>query len=140
VGATGWSGLTKGEIEILIDGLADDVSFLWALIHLGICESPSTLLDEPPSAAAIAAAFESFERLVTAGLARLGRIEYVDPTQPAGTVAPVRHVEEPIAAVRMRVEQVVREAGDWSDWAFCCWLVNTEAGDATARLALERNA
>ena len=28
--------LTAGEVEILVDGLSDDVAFSWALIHLGI--------------------------------------------------------------------------------------------------------
>jgi hypothetical protein len=32
--------LNPGEIEILIDGLTDDVSLDWALIHLGIMGNP----------------------------------------------------------------------------------------------------
>jgi hypothetical protein len=132
-------GLTAGETELLIEGLSDDISFSWALIHLGIRANPP-LVDKPPGADVIVAAFESFERLVAGGLVRLGRIEYVDPRQPAGTVAPVKHVGEPLPVVRERVEQACKDARKWDDWAFSCWLVNTDAGDAMARLALGRGA
>lgn len=130
-------GLTEGETRLLIGGLSDDVAFVWALIDLGIRANPP-VVDEPPSTDAIAAAFGSLERLVGSGLVRIGRIEYVNPAQPAGTVAPVKHVEEALQAVRERVERACHVAESNSDWAFSCWLVNTDAGDAIARLALDR--
>jgi hypothetical protein len=132
-------GLTAGETELLIGGLSDDVSFSWALIHLGIRPNPP-LVDKPPGGDAIVAAFESFERLVAGGLVKLAMIEYVDPRQPAGTVAPVRHVEEQVHVVKERVEQACKDARKWDEWAFSCWLVNTDAGDAIARLVLGRRA
>lgn len=135
VGKSSGDALSKGETEILIDGLSDDVSFSWALIHLGIRANPP-VEDVPPSTESIAIAFESFERLVSAGLAKLGRVEYADRTQTTGSLAPVTHVAEPIEIVRERVERACREASDQSDWAFCCWLVNTGSGDAVARVAL----
>lgn len=134
VGDAAADGLTAGETQLLIDGLSDDIAFHWALIDLGIRANPP-VVNQPPVAADIDAAFESFERLVARGLVRLGRMEYVDPTQPPGTVAPVKHVEEPIQLVRQRVEQACHEARTLPDWAFSCWLVTTETGDALARLA-----
>ena len=131
--------LSKGETELLIDGLTDDVDFAWALIHLGIRANPP-VRDEPPAVEAIAAAFESFERLISRGLVKLGRIEYLDPNTPKGTLAPVKYVDEEIGVVRTRVERACRDAKDWSDWAFSCWLVNTEAGNAVARRAVEADA
>jgi hypothetical protein len=132
-------GLTTGETELLIDGLSDDVAFHAALIDLGIRANPP-IVNKPPNDDAIAAAFESFERLIARGLVRLGRIEYVDPTQPMGTVGPVKHVEEPIHVVRERVEQACHDAEEWPNWAFSRWLVTTDAGDALARLALGQGA
>lgn len=84
-------GLTAGETELLIDGLTDDVAFHAALIDLGIRANPP-VVNQPPGVADIDAAFESFQRLVVRGLVTLGRIEYVDPTQPPGIVAPVKHL------------------------------------------------
>ena len=135
MGAAPQNGLTKGEVEILIDGLSDDVSFGWALIHLGIHGNPRAE-KAPASAKEIAAAFTSFERLAAAGLAKLGRIEAVDPAPPAGTLARATHVEEPIRDVRERAERLCCHAKHSWEWTFCCWLVNTEAGNAVARLAL----
>ena len=131
--------LSAGERAVLIDGLSDDVSVSWTLIHLGIRANPPSS-DEPPDTDAIAAAFESFDRLLARDLVRLGRIEYIDPQQPASTAGPVRHVAEPIHVVREGVEQECRDAKSWSDWAFCCWVVNTDAGDDLARLSVERGA
>jgi hypothetical protein len=128
--------LSAGEIELLIDGLSDDVSFDWALIHLSLrCNAPGD--DVPPSPGTIGAAFEHFERLLDRNLVELARIEYVDPNQPPGTVAPVKHTSEPIADVRNRVEKACAAPADWGNWAFSCWLVNTDAGDAVARGALK---
>ena len=58
---SGCADLTGGEIELLIDGLSDDVSFAWALIHLGLRDNPP-LDDVPPNAETIGAAFAHFER------------------------------------------------------------------------------
>jgi hypothetical protein len=130
----GRDGLSAGEIELLIDGLSDDVSFDLALIHLGLRGNPP-VDDVPPSAETIGAAFAHFERLVGRNLVKLGRIEYVDPNQPQGTVASVKHTSEPLTEVRNRVEKACSAAAQWGDWAFSCWLVNTDAGDAAARRA-----
>jgi hypothetical protein len=126
-----YGALTTGEVQILIDGLSDEVSFTWALVHLGVRANPPAR-DTPPSPDEIAAAFASFERLVTGGFARLGRMEAVGKGQP-GWPTPARHIEEPIRDVRERVDRVCRRARAWSDWAFCCWLVNTEKGHVFAR-------
>lgn len=126
--------LTAGEIKILVDGLSDDVAFSWALIHLGIGTNLPAQ-DLPPSADQIATAFTSLERLAVGAFAKLGRIGYLDQG-PQGRVAPVQHVEESVDDVRERVDRVCRHAADWGDWAFCCWLVNTEKGDAVARRAI----
>jgi hypothetical protein len=128
--------LSLAETELLIDCLSDDVSFNWALIDLGLRANPPDD-DVPPSLEMIAAAFARFDRLLTRQLIKLGRVIYADPNQPRGTVGPVKHVSEPIAEVRQRVEQACSDAIDWSDWAFCCWIVTTDAGDAIARTALE---
>jgi hypothetical protein len=80
----------------------------------------------------IADAFISFERLVDLGLVEIGRIEYVNPDEAAGSVAPVKHVAEPIDAVRARVERECAQASRDTDWTFACWLVTTSAGRETA--------
>ena len=125
----------QAKFDLLIDGLSDDVSFGWALIHLGIRDNPP-VQDSPPSGEMIARAFEHFERLVHLGLVKIGRIEFIDPDQPPNTVGPVRHIAEPLAPVRRRVDHACSADGDSIDWQFSCWLVNTEAGDAAARLAI----
>ncbi len=131
--------LSPGEIGLLVDGLDDDVDFTWSLIHLGIRGNPP-LADVPPSPEMVATAFRHLEVLVERGLISIGRVEYVDPRQPANSGGPVRHRAEPIATVRQRVEEACAAATDWADWAFSCWLVNTEAGDAVARQAAEAGA
>ncbi len=122
--------LTDGELELLVDGLTDDVSFDNALIDLGLRGTPPDR-NEPPDAAAVDAAFRSYERLISAGHIRLGQIQYIDEGPP-GRVAPVKHVVEPVRQVRARVEEACRTASDWGDWAFSCWSVNTSDGDAVA--------
>ena len=79
----------------------------------------------------------SLDRLVAAGLAQVGRLEYVDGG-PAGRVAPVRHISEPLADVRARVESACREATHDNAWAYSCWVVNTAGGDTAARTGLAR--
>jgi hypothetical protein len=123
--------LSEGEIALLIDGLTDDVSFSWALIDLGLRGNPP-LEDVPPYPEMIAAAFVSFERLLGLGLVAIGRIDE-DPNPPPGSYRPVKHVAEPIETVRDRVERDCSRAASWSDWAFCCLLDNTDAGDEVAR-------
>ena len=88
----------------------------------------------------ISAAFACFERLLRGGLIEVGRTEYVDPSLTSGTLAPLRHVSEPLNVVRDRVESACKAANEWSDWAFSCWLVNTDAGHQAARHALARRA
>ena len=131
-------GLTEGETRLLIDGLSDDVAFVWALIDLGIRANPP-VVDEPPSTGtrSLPPLGASSVWLVVAWSGS-EESEYVNPAQPAGTVAPVKHVEEALQAVRERVERACHVAESNSDWAFSCWLVNTDAGDAIARLALDR--
>ena len=122
--------LTRGEVDLLVDGLTDDISFDNALLDLGLRASPPER-NAPPGANQIDAAFRSYERLLNAGLIRLGRVQYIDGGPP-GRVAPVEHVAEPLTQVRARVEEACRTASDWGDWAFSCWSVNTFNGDAVA--------
>lgn len=129
--------LTPGEVDLLIDGLSDDVAFVWVLIHLGIRANPPPRPDWIPSDLELSAAFASLRRLVEAGLMCLGRIEYVDGGPP-GRLAPVRHVAEEFDVVVGRVGAAVRDARDETDWAFSCWAVNTDRGDAVARRTLDR--
>lgn len=125
---------TLGECDLLIHGLDDDVMLSWALIELGIRKNPPTD-PGPPSADDIATAFDIFERLVSAEFIRIGRIEYKEPSTPLNSIAPVRHVEEPLDVVRARVEAACSKAQEWEG---SCWIVNTETGDALARAALAR--
>ncbi len=123
--------LTTGEVELLTDGLTDDISFDNALIDLGLRGNPPAR-NEPPDAIQIDAAFRSYERLLNAGLIRLGRVQYIDGGPP-GRVAPIEHLVESLTQVRARVEEACRTASDWGDWGFSCWSVNTSDGDAAAR-------
>lgn len=128
-------GLSSPEARLLIEGLDDDISFDWALIRLGLRANPP-VVNEPPAPDIIDSAFGTFDRLDSAGLIAVGRTEYVDPKVPPGTVAPVRHVAEPLDLVRARVHEACASASDWSEWAYSCWVVNTEAGDRAARRIL----
>lgn len=130
--AVAHEGLSAGEVEVLVDGLTDDVAFNWVLIHLGLRGNPPDA-PGPPSEAAVTAAFTSLEALVGRGLGKVGRIEHIDGGPP-GRYAPVRHVEEPTPVVRQRVLEACH-AGDGWEWS--CWYVNTEDGDTAARHALE---
>lgn len=127
--------LTAGEIELLVDGLTDDVSFIWALIDLGLRENPPEA-DVPPDQQVISAAFRHFDRLLARKLIALGRVSYVDPAQPRGTVAPVMHIAEPIADVLDRVVEACSKAAQSGGWEYSCWIVTTDAGNKIARSAL----
>lgn len=123
---------TRGELELLIYGLSDDVAFVWVLVLLGLRGNPP-VASGPPSLAEVDDAFESLRRLADAGLLKVGRTEYIDGGAP-GSVAPVRHVEQPLDEVQQRVEQACLSGSDW-EWS--CWVVNSPAGDELARGALE---
>jgi hypothetical protein len=124
--------LSDGEIELLIDGLTDDVAFLWVLIDLGLRGNPPER-PGPPTTPQVDAAFVALDRLSAAGLVRVGRMEYIDGGPP-GRVAPVKHVAEPIDEVRARV---ARACLGGTDWEWSCWVVNTRNGDGIARRAIE---
>lgn len=123
--------LNDSEVELLIDGLTDDVAFVWVLIHLGLRGNPSAEAG-PPSAEQVDAAFAALDRMAGAGLLRIGRMEYIDGGPP-GRVAPAKHVEEPTDDVRARVVQACLSGVDW-EWS--CWVVNTDDGDEVARRAI----
>jgi hypothetical protein len=127
--------VTEGEAALLVDGLRDDVSFSWVLIHLGLRGNPPPD-PSPPTAQVIEAAFETIERLVGAGLVTTGRLEYIDGGPP-GRAAPFRHVAESLDLVRQRVERTATADDGW-EWS--CWTVNTTAGDAIARQILAERA
>jgi hypothetical protein len=124
--------LSQHEVELLIDGLTDDIAFVWVLIHLGIRPDPPTD-PGPPSASDVHTAFSTLDRLSLAGLVKVGHMEYLD-RGPPGRVAPVTHVEEPIAQVKSRV---LTACSSGSDWEWSCWVVNTSDGDDAARRALD---
>ncbi len=128
---------TLGELELLIDGLSDDVAFVWVLIHLGIRTNPPPTHDWAPAASDLQDAFASLRGLTSLGLIRVGRIEYVDGGPP-GRLAPVRHIAEDMDAVVNRVKTAVQTACVEHDWAYSCWVVNTDEGDVVARAALDR--
>jgi len=129
--------LTSDELDLLIDGLSDDISFLWVLIHLVIRTNPPPTSDWAPSEKDLHDVFDSLKRLTDLGLIRVGRIEYVD-RGPPGRPAPVEHITEDLDVVRSRVELAVRTASVSDDWAYSCWIVNSEKGDMVAREALDR--
>lgn len=129
---------TLGELEILIDGLSDDVAFIWVLIHLGIRTNPPPTPDWAPAASDLQNAFASLRRLANHRLIRVGRIEYVDGGPP-GRLAPVRHVAEDMDVVVSRVEAAVQTAKVEDDWAYSCWIVNTDEGNVVARAAFDRD-
>jgi hypothetical protein len=137
------SGLSAEQLTLLIDGGSGsgDVSFVWALTHLAIRENPDPRYPEPPTPDEIDTAFAQFDRLVAAGLVKVGRLDILSRDDRGRQV--VEHVEEPMAIVRERVERACRDAtleskpGDiWNEWAFSCWLTDTAAGREVARRAV----
>lgn len=125
--------LSDGEVQLLVDGLTDDVAIVWAMIHLGVRSNPPTD-PGPPTMHDIDRTFTVLEQLSARGLVRVGRMEY-DDGGPPGRAAQAHHVEEPLDAVRARVKDVCGEAE--TDWEWTGWIVNTEAGDNAARHALQ---
>lgn len=117
--------LSPGEQALLLDAQTDDVSFVWVLIDLGLRGNPPSSPDWRPGVQEIDSAFNTLERLHALGLIEVGRTEYVDGGAPGG-VAPVRHVAEPLAVVRQRVEAEVAAASEPGDWEFSCWVVATQ--------------
>lgn len=120
--------LSTGEVDLLVDGLSDDVAFVWVLIHLGLRGDPPSDLS-PPTGSVVDAAFGVLARLGAAGFVRVGRMENLDGGSP-GRVAPLRHVEEPLGEVKKRVMGSCLSGVDW-EWS--CWAVNTSDGDDAAR-------
>jgi hypothetical protein len=129
--------LTLGESELLIEGLSDDVAFVWVLTHLGIRTNLPPSPDWRPSVSDVQNAFATLQRLTDHGLIRIGHLEYVDGGPP-GRVAPVRHIAEDMDVIFSRVEAAVRTAHDEDDWAYSCWVVNTDNGNVVARRSLDR--
>ena len=128
--------LTFGELELLIDGLSGDVDLVWVLIHLGIRSNPPPTPDWAPASSDLQDAFASLRKLTSLGLIRVGRIEHTDGGPP-GSLTPVRHIAEDINAVVSRVEAAVRTACAEDDWAYSCWIVNTDNGNVIANAALD---
>ncbi|MET3568184.1 hypothetical protein ABIC47_003700 [Leifsonia sp. 563] len=126
--------VTPEETDLLAGTRYDDVSLVWALIHLGIRTNPPPTPDWRPSDDDIAAAFGSFEKLSALGLISVGRMEYIDGGPP-GRHAPVRHVPEALEDVRARVQSEVAASEVATDWEFACWIVATEAGLGVAEEA-----
>jgi hypothetical protein len=125
---------TDREAALLLEGRDDDVSFFWALIHLGIRTASLTNLD-PPGSEDIELAFRSFERLATPGYCHIGHLAYLDSSPEREGVV---HVAEPLDAVRNRVETRCSEGSE--DWVGSCWLVNTEEGNEALRSYLRLQA
>lgn len=119
------SNLSPGELALLRDAETDDVSFLWVLIDLGLRENPPSSPDWRPGRHEVDSAFDSLNRLRERGLIEVGRVEYVDDGPP-GRVAPVRHVAEPLAVVRKRVEGALAHAGQPTDWESSCWVAASQ--------------
>ena len=114
--------LSPGEQALLLDAQTDDVSFVWMLIDLGLRENPPSSPLWLPGPHEIGSAFEALERLHSRGLIEVGRVEYTDGGPP-GRVASVRHIAEPLAVVRQRVEAEVAAATQPTDREFSCWVV-----------------
>ena len=129
--------LTLRELELLIDGLSGDVDLVWVLIHLGIRSNPPPTPDWAPASSDLQDAFASLRKLTSLGLIRVGRIEHTDGGPP-GRLAPLRHIAEDMDSVVSRVEAAVRTACAEEDWAYSCWVVNTDDGNVIASAALDR--
>ena len=85
--------LSAAEMELLIHGLSDDVSFFWVLHLLGLIDNPPKT--PHPDAQTVETGFATLQRLNTQGLIEVGSVRYVDPQTPRGTLAPVEHTASP---------------------------------------------
>lgn len=65
------SDFTDPELDLLINGLSDDVAFVWVLVHLRLRSNPPAA-SAPPSADDVHAAFEVLEKLSHARLLKIG--------------------------------------------------------------------
>lgn len=128
------SDLASGEVELLTEGLTDDVAFVWVLIRLGIRENPPEI-PGPPSISDVNAAFAILETMTQRGLIKVGHMEYLDGGPP-GRYAPVKHVEDPLHIAKRAVLDAC-ESG--SDWEWSCWVDNTDAGSDLIRAFLGMN-
>jgi hypothetical protein len=126
--------LTEGELEILVDGLSDEVAFRYVLLHLGLADA----LEAPPSTErsdAVDAAIQSLTRLVDQNLVLVGHTRYKDGGPP-GRQSPYEHVPEAPDEVWNRIRRESLSAT--SDLHWTCWCVNTLAGDDLARQCLSQ--
>jgi len=117
-------GISREELALLADAASDDVSFDWVLLHLKLMPE---LRDSSwrPGSAELEAAFSTLAKLSERGLIQVGHTEYLDGG-PAGRVAPVKHVAEPLIVVRERVTSAAANGIDSVDWAFQCWVVGSD--------------
>ena len=117
--------------------MSDEIAFNWVLKYLGIQPNTRPAPNWIPAASDLQLAFASLRGMNDESLIRVGRMAYVDGGPP-GRVAPTKHVEEDFDEVVRRVEAAVQSASVTTDWAFSCWVVNTEQGSAVIRRTLER--
>ena len=133
--------LTPREIDVLVHGLDDDVSFDWVLGLLG-AEPAEGVTWIRPTAEDLDTAFESLRRLVDGGYALIGRMRFKDADRagqrPPAPAAPLELIPEDLPDVRRLVDAAVAAASTPTDWAFACWVVNTPKGDAVATAALRQ--
>jgi hypothetical protein len=116
--------LTMGELEILVDGLSDEVAFTYVMDHLELTGAR----DVPPGperTAAVNLAIDALRKLVARGLVEVGHTE----TGPRGRYAFVADHPE-IVWLRLQRDSLSAEP---SDLWFSCWCVNTPHGDDVAR-------
>ena len=120
-------GLSRDELSLLTDAVSDDVSFDWVLLRLKLMPERRDASWRPGSSER-EAAFSTLAKLSERGLIQVGRMEYLDGG-PAGRVAPVKHVAEPLSDVRERVASAAANGIDSVDWAFQCWVVGSDLLD-----------
>ena len=135
----GVGDLAHGELELLLEGLDDELSFAYVLEHLGLfrysfdASSGGWNYDVRPDPTAVAEAFESLDRLVGRGLVTVtSRHPYIHnkPRLSRPRRGPSDE-SEPLELVRRRVEKAIRRrrAPHW-EWDKRCWVSNTTVGDA----------
>jgi hypothetical protein len=131
--------LSEGELNILVDGLSDEVAFFYVIIHLGLLEAVDEAAPGPTRTRVVNAAIESLQRLIDRGLLLVGHTRFVEeggPPAPGRRLTPYEHVpEEPVDVwQRLRTDSLSPVSDDlyWS-----CWCVNTAAGNKVARAYLD---